>query len=73
MSGRPVLLFPAAVRAGTGQSPDAYTPDDILAGMEAYLNTVFNPSMLPTAPGGGVEVVGMSQAVNDMLVQAPNG
>lgn len=30
-------------------------------------------SFLPKAPGGGTENVGIVQAVNDMLVQAPNG
>lgn len=31
------------------------------------------PNQLPYAPGGGIENVGISRAVNEMLVTAPTG
>ena len=45
----------------------------ILDDFERFLKGSQRGSFLPTAPGGGMENVGIVQAVNDMLVQAPNG
>eukprot|EP01116_Phalansterium_solitarium_P024282 TRINITY_DN8859_c0_g1_i1.p1 TRINITY_DN8859_c0_g1~~TRINITY_DN8859_c0_g1_i1.p1 ORF type:complete len:900 (+),score=224.85 TRINITY_DN8859_c0_g1_i1:143-2842(+) len=73
INGRPVNLFPNAVRAGADPSfPPAWTPADVLDGLDAYLAASFGPNLLPYAPGGGIENVGISRAVNEMLVQTPN-
>lgn len=73
-NGRPVSLFPAAVRAGAGaDGAYAWSPSEIVSGLNAYLDNYQGPNFLPYAPGGGTENVGVSQAVNDMLVQAPAG
>lgn len=71
---RPVLLFPAAVRAGVGGAGDfAWSAAEIVAGLNAYLHEFLGPNLLSYAPGGGTENAGVAQAVNDMLVQAPRG
>jgi len=73
-TGRPVELFPAAVRAGTNaSSPVSWTAKEILDGLDAFLDHSFGSNRLAYAPGGGVENVGISRAVNEMLVQAPGG
>eukprot|EP01006_Ploeotia_vitrea_P008723 TRINITY_DN20866_c0_g1_i1.p1 TRINITY_DN20866_c0_g1~~TRINITY_DN20866_c0_g1_i1.p1 ORF type:complete len:633 (-),score=75.86 TRINITY_DN20866_c0_g1_i1:93-1928(-) len=65
-TGRPVELFPVAVRAGRD-------PEEIIAGFRAYLKNYQRTNMLPFTEGGGVENVGITRAVNEMLLQAPNG
>jgi len=73
--GRPVLLFPAAVRA-TSRSytpPKGFTPEQIVDGLNAYLKNFQGANLLPRAPGGGTENVGVTQAVNDMLVRSVDG
>jgi hypothetical protein len=70
-NGRPVDLFAAAVRAGSNASfPLAWTPQDVLAGLNAYLAGFQGPNLLPYAPGGGIENVGITRAINEMLLQA---
>jgi hypothetical protein len=64
IGARPVLVYPAAVRAGV---PNA------LAKLARFVATNQQPSFMPTAPGGGTENVGAVVALNDMLVQCPNG
>lgn len=72
--GRPVELFPAAVRAGYDASNDyANSPSDIISGLQAYLGNFQTRRMLPYAPGGGVENIGVTRAVNEMLIAAPDG
>ena len=69
--GRPVDTFATAVRAGANASyPPAFTPVDVLDGMESYLRAYWGPNLLPYAPGGGIENAGMSRAINEMLLQA---
>lgn len=73
-NGRPVELFPAAVRAGAnGSEPASWTAKDILDGMDDFLGHTFGSNRLAYAPGGGIENVGVTRAVNEMLVQAPAG
>ena len=81
---RPVLEYSAAVRAGAPAQipkgcvdnctvPNMASAPGIIADFERFLDGSQRGSFLPEAPGGGTENVGIVQAVNDMLVQAPNG
>ena len=82
---RPVLEFSAAVRAGSTQHTtalgvtkgssgcDPTNPATIVHALKHFLASAQRQSFLPSAPGGGTENVGITQAVNDMLVQAPDG
>jgi hypothetical protein len=73
-NGRPVDLFEAAARAGANASAAArgvaWTPEQVLAGYTAWLARYGGPSMLPYAPGGGVENTGVARALCDMLLQS---
>jgi hypothetical protein len=83
--GRPVQIFPAAVRAGVNDalSNDALRNDnsttnkqswssaEILTGLNAFLNNTFGPNLIAYTSGGGIENIGVTRAVNEMLVQAP--
>lgn len=73
--GRPVELFPAAVRAGacSNQNTLCWTAEEIVNGLKAFIKNDFGPNLLLYAPGGGVENVGVTRAINEMLLQAPNG
>jgi hypothetical protein len=53
--------------------PWAYTPRDILDGLDVQLQQLFGPNMLMYAPGGGVETIGVSLFLNHMLVGAEGG
>jgi hypothetical protein len=71
INGRPVDTFAGAVRAGTNASaPLSWTPSQVMAGLKAFLAHSQGPSLLPYAPGGGIENTGISRAVNDMLLQS---
>ena len=70
--GRPVDLFAMAVLA-LNDAPvpaigPAYTAEQILEGMTDFLQLNFGGNLLAYAPGGGIENIGMSRAVNEMLV-----
>ena len=41
--------------------------------MESALNRTMQPNLWPSMNGGGVEQVGATQAVNDLLCQSVNG
>jgi hypothetical protein len=71
--GRPVESFPATVAAGGGLSDIAWTPEDVVAGMKAHMKVHFGPNLLCDTNGGGIENVGMSRAVSEMLLSAPSG
>lgn len=71
-SGRPVLVFSAAVRAGAGPGW-GWAPQDIVQGLLDWLNASQGQNFVPYAPGGGTENAGVAAALNDMLVQAPGG
>lgn len=72
VNGRPVDLFAMAVRAGSGNTSalSSWTPSDVITGFNGYLAHYQGPNLLPYAPGGGIENIGISIAVNDMLLQA---
>lgn len=63
--GRAVDLFSMAVRAGAG---GGNSPQRVLAGLNAYLSGFQTASLLPYAPGGGIENAGVNAAVVDMLL-----
>jgi hypothetical protein len=72
--GLPVEAFPAAVRAGRSVS-SGWQPHEVLEGLEKMLvlRKCCDSQMLPVASGGGVENVGVTRAVNEMLLVAPDG
>lgn len=74
VNGRPVDLFEIAVRAGLNTTASnlglAWTTDQVLEGMNSWLASYNGPSLLPRAPGGGIETTGVSRAVNDMMLQS---
>ena len=71
---RPLDVFVAAVLslsgqpAGTAPYAFAYSPGAILGGLEAWLGGALGRNQLGYAPGGGVENVGVSRAVTEMLL-----
>jgi hypothetical protein len=70
-NGRPVEIFPMAVRAGTNASAAAalaWTAAEVLDGLQAYLHNYQGPNLLPYAPGGGIENTGVTRAINEMLL-----
>jgi hypothetical protein len=70
--GRGTDVFAMAVRSGASE-PFAFTPSALLKGLEAFMDNFFGPNLLCYAPGGGIENVGMIQAINEMLLFAsPN-
>ena len=79
----PVQTFAAAVRAGvSGSAADAssdsaggpqFTAAAIVEGMNAHLSQHFGANLLTYTSGGGIENVGMSRAVNEMLVACEGG
>ena len=72
--GLPVEAFPAAVRAGRSVNT-GWQPQEVLEGLEKMLVLLkcCDSQMLPVASGGGVENVGVTRAINEMLVVAPDG
>jgi len=71
-NGRAVDIFPAAVRAGTGGSY-AWTAQNVIDGLNTFIGNYGGSNLLLYANGGGVENVGVSRAINEMLCQAPEG
>lgn len=51
----------------------AYSPPEVLQGMTSMLAALFGPNMLAYAAGGGIENVGVSRAINDMLLGSVGG
>ena len=75
-SGRPVEVFPAVVAAGrpaSASSALAWTPEETVAGFKTHMQAHFGSNLLCDTEGGGIENVGMSKAVSEMLVSAPSG
>ena len=74
VNGRPVDLFEMAVRAGQNSTAAtlglAWTPNQVLSKMTEWLKAYDGPSLLPRAPGGGIETTGVTRAINDMLLQS---
>jgi hypothetical protein len=71
--GLPVESFAAAVRAGRSVR-SGWQPDEVLEGLEKMLVLLkcCDSQMLPVARGGGVENVGVTRAINEMLLVAPD-
>lgn len=78
-TGRPVDLFPAAVLAGDSPPPGSnptgisWSRGDVWTGLREYMATYLGANLLAYAPGGGVENVGISRAINDALVTVEAG
>ena len=70
-TGRPVLVFSAAVRAGSDDEEGLFSKLDIINAFESYYKTNGGPSGLPTAPYGGTENVGVLAGLNDVFLQSP--
>lgn len=51
----------------------AYSPTDVLNGLQTHMNNFFGPNLLVYAPGGGVENIGLSRFINDMLLGSVGG
>ena len=73
--GRTVDVFSSAVLAGYGGPAPAagnasFLPADVLDGFEAQVASLFGQNLLLRAPGGGIENIGASRAINDMLLGA---
>jgi hypothetical protein len=77
INSRPVLKYPSQVRAGVCDvataAPFCQTGEDVLRQIEAWIAARQQQNFMPVAPGGGTEQIGVSVAVDDMLVQAPSG
>jgi hypothetical protein len=86
--GRAVQTFSAAVRAGvsgsvrdasdvTKRAPSAparqWAAIEVIEGMQSFLNNSWGPNLLAYTSGGGIENVGISRAVNEMLLSAEGG
>ena len=73
-TGRPVQIFPAAVRAGTVVGDDdgwegaGWSADEIVEGLNAFLNRTFGQSFVAYTSAGGIENVGVTRAINEMLL-----
>ena len=63
----------SVVRGGPPAPAYAISPLEVLAGFEVQIKSLFGGSLLLYAPGGGVENVGVSRAVNDMLAASVGG
>ena len=72
-AGRPVEVFAATVLSRSGASDIAWTAEDVIAGLKEQMHTSFGPNLLCDTVGGGIENVGMSRAVSEMLLSAPSG
>ena len=68
-----VASVAAAIGSGSGGGCDPTDPATIVHALKHFLGSAQRQSFMPSAPGGGTENVGITQAVNDMLVQAPDG
>jgi hypothetical protein len=71
-----------AVRDAVGESADAMPPPtpsvqwaakEVVEGMQAFLHSTWGPNLLAYTSGGGIENVGVSRAVNEMLLSADQG
>ena len=70
-TSRPLDVFVAAIYALAGNAtslPNAFTPEDIVTGLEAWLARAFGANQLGKAPGGGVENAGVGRAVTELLL-----
>ena len=86
VTGRPVLTFPAAVRAGFSSSSagadtthsgsgsvSGYRPEEVMAGLKAWLaNTEHTNGVMQDRDDDRTSDCGVMRAVNEMLLQAPN-
>jgi alpha-L-fucosidase 2 len=69
------LAWPAAAKLvdGAADPSSEFGMTTLLDAMESALNRTMQPNLWPSMNGGGVEQVGATQAVNDLLCQSVNG
>ena len=71
-TGRPLDVFVAAILAlggkGAALAQGARTPEDIVTGLKGWLKNSLGRNQLGYAPGGGVENIGVSRAVTELLL-----
>jgi hypothetical protein len=70
--GRAVEVFSATVLSGSGASELAWSAEDVIAGLKEQMANTFGPNLLCDTRGGGIENVGISRAVAEMLLSAPS-
>ena len=69
------LAWPSAAKLVDGHAAptDEFGTTTLLDEMESALNHTMQPNLWPSMDGGGVEQVGATQAINDLLLQSVNG
>ena len=69
------LAWPSAAKlVDTSAAPGSeFGTTTLLDAFESALNHTMQPNLWPSMDGGGVEQVGATQAVNDLLLQSVNG
>ena len=70
------LAWPSAAKVVDGAAAAAHSEfgsTTLLDAMESALNRTMQPNLWPSMDGGGVEQVGATQAVNDLLCQSVSG
>jgi hypothetical protein len=65
------LAWPSATRVTDGAVPGQF--DLLLARFESALNATMQPNFWPSMSGGGVEQIGATLAVNELLLQSHEG
>ena len=69
------LAWPSAAKLvdGAAEPSSEFGTTTLLDEMERALNHTMQPNLWPSMNGGGVEQVGATQAINDLLCQSVNG
>ena len=69
------LAWPSAARLVDASAPpkSEFGTTTLLDSFESALSSTMQPNLWPSMDGGGVEQVGATQAVNDLLLQSVNG
>ena len=64
------LAWPPAARLADKHDPYPFNSSVLLDRFEAALHFTMNPNFWPDLAGGGLEQVGATQAVNELLLQS---
>eukprot|EP00041_Stephanoeca_diplocostata_P026806 m.729241 g.729241 ORF g.729241 m.729241 type:complete len:1225 (+) comp23048_c0_seq4:158-3832(+) len=67
------LAWPSAARLTDKHDPYPFPPGVLLEHFEAALNSTMQPNFWPSMSGGGLEQVGATQALNELLLQSFEG
>jgi hypothetical protein len=63
----------SVARGGPAAPAVAFSPAEVVAGFNEQLGGLFGGNLLLYAPGGGVENIGCSRAISDMLATSVGG